>query len=40
MLYITQKTQDPKTNISEELNSLSLYITQKTQDPKTRVIRI
>ena len=34
-LYITQKTQDPKTNQLEMSKKLGLYITQKTQDPKT-----
>ena len=35
MLYITQKTQDPKTTLYVGDTFEWLYITQKTQDPKT-----
>ena len=35
MLYITQKTQDPKTSLFITPTYPWLYITQKTQDPKT-----
>ena len=35
LLYITQKTQDPKTIRIFIIAHSSLYITQKTQDPKT-----
>ncbi len=37
-LYITQKTQDPKTYARYEKGINMLYITQKTQDPKTLII--
>ena len=34
-MYITQKTQDPKTRTNKNKKRFKLYITQKTQDPKT-----
>ena len=34
-MYITQKTQDPKTLRAFAFVVYLLYITQKTQDPKT-----
>ncbi len=37
-LYITQKTQDPKTMLTTLKMVNWLYITQKTQDPKTQVL--